>query len=101
MREAERRGPSRRIDLDAAGHMAGNETVDVDKKFKVLLAPPCWSRPLHGRARYGTACTGARRGRGAWEDGGGIAHGIATHRGGRDTYAAHTSPLRLHGTAWA
>ena len=73
--------------------------VGVDKKFKALLAPPPGA--VHCTAERSTARRALVRGAAEvpWEDGGGMAHGIGTHRGGRDTCAAHTSPLRLHVTA--
>lgn len=73
--------------------------VGVDKKFKALLAPPPGA--VHCTAERSTARRALVRGAAEvpWEDGGGMAHGIGTPRGGRDTCAAHTSPLRLHVTA--
>jgi 8-hydroxy-5-deazaflavin:NADPH oxidoreductase len=38
IRAGERRGPSRRLDLDVEGHMAGNETVDHGRRHLLQLA---------------------------------------------------------------
>ena len=64
----------------------------VNKKFKALLAPPPGA--VHCTAERGTARRALVRGAAEvpWEDGGGMAHGIGTHRGG-ETAGRHARRL--------
>jgi hypothetical protein len=68
--------------------------------LKALLAPPRWA--AHRRAEHDTARRELVQGATGVPLGGrgGMSHGTATHIRGRDTCAAHTSPLRLHATMW-